>query len=271
MYSVDMLKYHILAFRVCGLWPNENGSWLYDCWSLIFLVVIALGFPLSQLVCVLFVDSVDAVVEHLVLTSTVVMASVKGFNVFVQKRKLVQLLDILNGMDEKVAIDKRKYKGIFDPIRKSGAIISLMFVGAYGMAWIILALQVIFSTAEKRGGWSSTYLYPSEYLHKPSIYVGGLFYQAISNFILCILDALVDTYAVILVNILVGHIDVLKVQLQEFDTDERSRNDSTQYQALIRFCENYKDLVRYDELMGDWIGNVQWYNVFLFISVARRF
>lgn len=243
-YSVDFLKYHILMFRVCGLWPNEKGSWLYDCWSTIFVVVVAIGFPLSQLVCVLFVDSVDAIVEHLVLSSTVVMATVKGINVLIQKRKLVQLFGILNQLDENVAIKKRKYQEIFDAIRKNCNNISLLFVAAYGVAWLILVLQAVFSNAGSSSGWSSTYLYPSEYLHKPSIYIGGLVYQATSNLLLCVLDAVVDTYSVILVNILVGHIDILKIQMQEFDAKERSKNDPNQYKSLIQFCKNYDTILR---------------------------
>lgn len=230
-------------FKVCGLWPNERGSWLYDCWSLIFIVVVAIGFPLSQLVCVLFVDSIDSMVENLILSSTVVTASIKGINVLIQKRKLVQLCNIFNAMDDNIAIDKRKYREIFDPILQSGKRISVMFVCAYSTAWLILVLQVIFSSAENNV-WSSTYLYPSDYLHKSSIYVGGLVYQAIANLFLCELDAAFDTCAVILVNLLIGHVDVLKIQLQEFDGNEL---DSKQYQSLIRVCENYKDIMRYED------------------------
>lgn len=239
MYSIGILKYHILMFKVCGLWPNERSSWLYDCWTFIFIVFVAIGFPLSQLVCVLFVDSIDSMVENLILSSTVVTASIKGINILIQKRKLVELCNIFNAMDDNVAINKQKYREIFDPIFKSGKRISMMFVCAYSTAWLILVLQVIFSRVENNV-WSSTYLYPSDYLHKPSIYVGGLFYQAISNLFLCLFDAAFDTCAVILLNLLVGHINVLKIQLQEFDSDKLK-----QYQSLIRFCENYKDVVRY--------------------------
>lgn len=56
---------------------------------MIFVAILIIGFPLPQLVCVFFVNSVDAIVEILVLTY---MASIKGFNLSVQKRKLEQLL-----------------------------------------------------------------------------------------------------------------------------------------------------------------------------------
>lgn len=252
MYSVDSLKYHILSFRVCGLWPNLNGGWLYDCWSALFLICVAFGFPLSQLVCVIFVDSVDGVVEQLLLTSTVAIASAKGFNIYIQKRRLAKLFGILNGMDDELAIDsKSKYKEVFDPLKKIGTVLSFMFLGAYGTAWAILAVQVILSTPEKRAGWSSTYLYPSEYLHKPSIYVGGLFYQGASNLILCAVDAALDTMPVILLNILVGHIEMLKILLREIDTSGRFRQESTQHQALVRVCKNYQKIEKYDGMLGN--------------------
>lgn len=233
-------------FRFCGLWPNEKSGWLYQIWSIIFVVFVCFGFPISQLACIFFVDSVDAIVDHLILTSTVIIAVAKSINVMVRKRKMVQLFNALNAIDENLAIENRKYREIFDIIKKNCDRINNIFLGAYFVAWTILALQAIFSTGHTGGGWSSTYLYPSEFLQKPSIYVSGLFYQAASNLILCVLDAALDTYPVILLNTLSGHIDVLKIQLQEFDAKERQTND---YQSLVRFCENYKNVLKYGDLI----------------------
>lgn len=247
MYSVDLLKYHVAIFRWCGFWPYENGSCLYDCWSVLFSVVVAIGFPLTQLVCVAFVDSMDQIVEHLVLSSTVVMASVKGFNVMIQKRKLVQMFSILAEMDENVAIEKANYKKIFKNVAKNCNMMSYAFFVSYITSWSILVLQVIFSHVENRE-WSSTYLYPSAYWRQPSIYWGVLIFQAVSNLILCIEDAAVDTYAVVLLDILGGHIDVLKIQLREFGAE---RNDSIDYKTLVRFCKNYTSIVRYDGVIDD--------------------
>lgn len=245
MFSENIFRYHILVFRMFGLWPSEKSGWLYNCWSKIFVVVVAIGFPLSQLACVLFVGSVDEIVEHLVLSSTCVTASIKGIIVLIQKRKLVKLLEIINVMDERASIGKREYKEIFDPIMKRSRQLGLMFIGAYGTAWSILALEVIFASVEKRGkSWSSTSLYPSEYLHKPSIYWGCLIYQATSNLILCAVDAAVDTYPPIVLNVLIGHIDVLKAQLKGFAAEDRIKNDREQIQSLIRFCEHYKNILR---------------------------
>lgn len=243
MYSVDPLKLHVAIFRWCGFWPHENGSCLYDCWSVIFSVVVAIGFPLTQLVCVAFVDSMDKIVEHLVLSSTVVMASVKGFNVLIQKRKLVRMFSILDEMDENVAIDKAKYIKIFKNVAKRSRMMNSAFLAAYITSWSILVLQVIFSRVENRE-WSSTYLYPSAYWRQPSIYWSVLIFQAVSNLILVIEDAAVDTYAVVLLDILGGHIDALKIQLREFGAD---RNDSIDYKSLVHFCKNYRSIIRYDD------------------------
>lgn len=245
MYSVDCLNIHVTVFRVCGFWPNEDDGWLYNCWSTIFLIVVAIGFPLSQLSCVLFVDSVDETVEHLVLSSTVVMVTIKGFNVLIQKRKMVQLFNTLNAMDENVVINQEKYREIFGNVSKNCRLLNQTFFGAYIMSWSILSSQIIFSNVEDRG-WSSTYLYPSAYLRQPTIYWSGLIYQALSNLIIVILAAAVDTYAVILLNILNGHIEVFKVQLGEFPVAGGLKNDSKNIQALVHFCENYKGLLRYE-------------------------
>lgn len=240
MYSVDSLKFHVSVFRLCGFWPHENGSWLYDCWSMIFSVVVAIGFPLSQLVCVLFVDSGEKVIEHLILSSTVVMVSVKGFNVMVQKRILIQLFNILTTMDENVVIEKSKYRKILENSARNCRLLTYTFLGSYVVSWSILALQIVFSSVENRG-WSSTSLYPSAYLRQPSVYWGVLIFQAAANFIIILLAAAVDTYAAILMDILGAHIEVLKIQLQEFAV---GRNDSNDFQSLFRFCEKYESILR---------------------------
>lgn len=248
MSTADIFKYHIFMFRVCGIWPNEKGGWLYDCWSVIFYVIVAIGFPLSQLVCVFFVDSVDGVVENLLLVNTCATAAVKGVNLYIQKRKLVQLFSILDKLDENTPIERKKYEEIFEPLIKSGNRISLMFAAAYGTSWTILALQLFLVSADKRG-WSSTYLYPEGFFHMPIIYVGGSIYQATSNLFFCFLDAALDTYAVIFMNILIGHIEVMKIQLQQFTADDSPQNRSRQYQSLIRLCEYYKSILRYEGLV----------------------
>lgn len=247
MYSLDILKNHIIIFRYCGFWPDEKSSWLYVCWSIIYTAIVCICFPISQLVCVFFVDSVDAIVDHLLLTSTLIMASVKGINVMVQKRKLVQLFNTLNAMDENVAVENRKYEEIFQPIMKNSQQLNKICFGAYLSSWIILVMQVIFSSADKRGGgWSSTHFYPSAFLRQQSIYVNGLFYQAASNLLIIVMVGAADTYPIILLNILSGHIDVLKIQLQEFDASEELKNDSNVYRSLVRFCETYKNVLKYD-------------------------
>lgn len=243
MNSLDMLKFHIDTFRIYGLWPNENGSRLYDCWTIIFSVVVAIIFPLTQLACVLFVESLDEIVEHMVLSSTVVMVSAKGFNVLYQKRKLVQLFTALQSMDDNVEIDRQKYREIFENTSKKCRLLSLSFFGAYVMSWSLLALQLAFSDVENRG-WSSTYLFPSPFLRQPSIYWSGICYQAISNLIICTMAAAADTYVVVIINILVGHIDTLKVQLSEMSVDGDIQSCAEDYRSLVRFCEKYRIILR---------------------------
>lgn len=244
-----MLKYHILMFRICGLWSYKNSSWLYDCWTMIFSVVVAICFPLTQLACVLFVETVDEIVEHLILSSTVAMVSVKAFNVLIQKRKLVQLFDDLKSMDENVAIESGKYREIFENVSKKCNFLSQSFFGAYIMSWSILFLQIFISKVEDRGWWS-THLFPSPFLQQPLVYWSGMVYQAASNLIICTFAAAADTYVVVLINILVGHIDALKVQLTEFAVSGDIENGTKDYQALVRFCEKYKTILRCDGVIN---------------------
>lgn len=230
---------HLFAFKVCGLWETEKSSNLYKLWSLFFSYVICIGFPISQIICVFYVNSVNQVVDHLVLTSTVAVVPFKAFNVLYNRKKFEQLLVNLRQMDEKSFIEFPSRSAI----KKKSFFITFMFLCAYLSAWILVALQVIFSPPNARI-WSSTFLYPHEWFHHPVIYVGGLCYQCYSNFMLCFLDAFVDTYGAILLIILDGHIQSVGNKLQSIGQNARDSKYMKNNEELLAICRAYEVCLR---------------------------
>lgn len=241
MDSRLVLKWHIRVFKLCGLWPPEDGSILYSIWIVIFTLAVNIGFPISQLICVLWVDSVNAAVDHLVITSTVIMAVVKGLNVLAKKKTFVELLRLMNELD--ATVTSEEHDKIFKQKFRVSDGLLLLFCANYIGSWTCVAIQVIMSSPAHRL-WSSTYLYPSEFLHDHRIYFGGIIFQSISNLLLVFVDIVVDTYGASLLHVLSGHIEVLGRRFQELRQNGSQANKQHE-KTLIDLCKKYLLIIRF--------------------------
>lgn len=244
MDSLQVLENHIFGFKLGGLWPGKDASVFYHIYSYLLFIVVDLGFPLSQIVCVFFVGSVEEVVDHLVLTSTVWMASFKALNVYFHQSSLQELFEVLKRLDKNVKLpsDQRRFEAIFSFSRHL-VIVSFFF---YLSAWVCIALQVIFSPPEKVV-WTSTLLYPYRWAQGATIYKVGLAFQAASNLYLCSFDALLDTYGVILLNILGGHIDALSSRMRAIG---QAVTGKKAYAELVDCIRSYELCLRFDGTAG---------------------
>lgn len=247
MDSRLVLKWHLRVFKMCGLWPPEEkgtASILYNIWTVIFTLAVNFAFPISQIICVLWVDSVPAAVDHLVITSTVIMAVVKGLNVLAKKKTFVELLRLMKELDATVTPDE--HEKIFKQKFFVSDGLLLLFCANYIGSWLCVAIQVIMSSPEHRL-WSSTYLYPSEFLHNHRIYFGGIIFQAISNLFLVFVDIVVDTYGASLLHVLGGHIEVLGQHVQKLRENCTKINEH-QEKALIDLCKRYLLIIRFGNI-----------------------
>lgn len=241
MNSKDNIKYHILIFKILGLWPSENDSIGYKMWTYIYCILFCFGCPASHLICVFYVESMNAIVDNLVLTSSIIIASMKAINVLLQKRKFVQLSATLKQMDYEISdpISQEKIK----KITKQSHMIFFVFLSIYWSAWTNVVMQVLSASPEERI-WLSTYLIPNEFLNQPNIYLGVLIYQAVANFTLCTLDVPLDTYGAILLHTLAGHVDALGHRLQKLGNDKINQlSSAANKRELVHICKNYVNLL----------------------------
>lgn len=238
MDSLRVLKHQIIVFDVCGVWPPENSPCSYYWKTIIFSLTLL--FPISQLACVFYVDSINEMVDHLIITSSCAMTLIKGYNIIAQRKHFTVLFKILKKMDKET--EQFDYKPIFMPIFKDCRRLFRTFVGAYLTAWGFVLLQVLWSSPAKRL-WPSTHIFPSEFLHKPSVYYGVIVFQAFSNFCFCVLNACIDTYGPILLYILSGHLHVLSIRMQSLG---HTKIDESQEKLLIQYCMNYVLFLRWE-------------------------
>lgn len=218
MDSLKVLKYHIMIFKFFGLWPSENPSIWSRLYSFFVITVILIGFPGTLIASMLFVNSLQQIVDILVITSSLAMAGIKGVNVFYQKRKLIEIFKIIEKLDQDCEFDiEQKY---FKDIFKESKLVFRFFMCAYLVACSFLGTQSVMSK-RGQGLWSSTSLFPFKFAENETLFFIVLIHQGISNFCIVIIDATVDTYAVILSNILGGHVEVLGLRLRSLcDADD---------------------------------------------------
>lgn len=217
-------------FKAYGLWPSANSSTAYNWWTINVFITIGIGLPLSQIVNCLFADSLDQVVQICLLSSTIIVVTVKSVIVYFKGAKLRELLKVLERMDSDVCepehiriIDKR--------LRQSGKIYWGFFI-AYLSSCFILSIQACFAAKEART-WQSTIMYPYDWAKIEWVYTAVLVYQACSNTILCVFAVSGDTYGVILTNILVAHITILRKKCQKMRESQ-----------IKECCLIYEDILR---------------------------
>lgn len=239
MDSCLVLKWHIRLFKLCGLWPPENGSTLYSIWMVFFNWFVNVAYPISQIACGFWIESVDRMVDYVFITSSVIMVVIKGFNVLAKKKYFVELLRLIQELD--ATITTEEYEKHFKPKFQSLNTLLQFFTFTYMGCWVFAVSQDIVADPSQKT-YSSTYFYPSEFLHQRDIYTGGIMFQWIANLCQVIINIFVDTYGAWLTHILGGHIEVLSQRLQSLGINPEDSHD--QEKELIKLCKKYLLIIR---------------------------
>ena len=242
--SATVLKYNILWFKGCGVWPSDQPSILYKIYTVFVLVFVFFSFPLSMFMCVFFVDSVTEMVDHLLGTLTLWQVGIKGFNVYLKKAKLMELLNMLKRMDHHVVTASDK--AIFEPTMWAARFFFKLFCVSYSCVYIVLVLNAILRPYNAVL-WKSTKLFPSDLAHDPYVYLTVLTYQALSNGHLLFVCISVDTYGLFLNNILCAHLDVLRHRLRNlgYPPIENGLPIKSAEHQLLECVQYYKLCIRF--------------------------
>lgn len=161
-----------------------------------------------------------------------------------KKKKFDGLLRIMQSLDDTVTSEEQQK--IFQPIIKETNFIFKSYACCVMSAYSFLVLQVIVAPPEKRI-WPSTFPYPFEFMHQPTIYWGGLIFQAASNSFHVTFDIAADTYGAVLLNVLNGHISLLGMRMRNMDDNMQKTNDpQEQKRLLINYCQRYILILRFD-------------------------
>lgn len=222
--SVKVLKYQILIFRVFGIWPPKTPTIISRLHTFVAFYVLSLGFIGTLSLSIMNVKSVKQVIDNLIISSSVILAFIKGVIIYFNKPKILSLFKILRELDDKVS-DNAERKCLNIIYGHSQKMLKL-FLGAYMTAWIVLVMQSFWADKEK-AFWSSTTLYPHEISQNRIVFWFVLVFQAFANFCLCLVVGAADTYGVILNYLLGGHVDILAIRLQKLGFETEGKEQRT--------------------------------------------
>lgn len=239
MDSREIIGSYVKVFKIYGLWPSEKSSFSYSLWSIVVSIFLYLLHTLFKLSSVVFANSIDEMVGILLVSSAVATISAKAFILKLRNGTFLELLNLIQYMDGKIHVnDQQKFLA---PLINQSQFVFKSFIYYTCLCWTFLVIQVIISPPEKRI-YSSTYFYPYESLKQPIIYVGGLIYEAMGNFLIIPIFVALNYYGVMLLCILVAYIDIFCGRLRSFGN--KNLKISEQLRCLVEICEIYIGISR---------------------------
>lgn len=224
MNSLQSMKYHILLWQFCGLWPPKHNPNWYRIYGFIFYLIFFILFPLSLIIKLFFVDNFNELIETMLPCFSVALASVKGFNVFMKQIKFFELFDVMEKLD--VAVQTTEQRLILKNVLNSSQNLFNLSCFFYVLS-LTSAFIAVFRADERILIWPSWY--PFDWKTNDYIYYTILMYQYISNFFVVLIDSSVDSYGAGLNNVLGGHIDILGVRLKNIPSN--MLNNDTQIKS----------------------------------------
>lgn len=250
MLTMQSMKFHILVWKICGVWPDTQSQQIwYPFYAILFFGIIFIIFPVCMILNLIWVDNLNQVVETLLICSTCVLASLKGFFVLLKQSKLRELFAIINEMDMHVKTDVQKdiIKVAIKECRTLIFVASGLYYGGVNSAFILSFLG-----SERALMWPSWY--PCiHYENSTVIFFTLAIYQYVASLFVALMDSSVDIYGSALNKMLGAHLDILGIQLKnlgiEPDKNTQIKNGTKQLDVLqnkwereLSECADYHNL-----------------------------
>lgn len=221
--SMNVMKYHILVWKICGVWPPDHKPLWYKFYSIILFGIVFLIFPSLIVLNLFVVTNLNGVIETLLPCSTCALASIKGYLIFQNRNKLEKLFDIIRQLDAAVKTDEQRnlIETALKESKKLVIFFSFLYYGGVNSAFLLAFLSK--DTILMWPSWI-----PFNYEYSMILYNCIIFYQYISSLFVAIIDTSADLYGSCLNKVLRAHLDVLGMQLEHlgFGLNDKERSEN---------------------------------------------
>lgn len=221
-----MMRYHQFVWQVTGLWPPDTTNGQNRCFGRIYPLyrVLVFGilyvlFPACMLLNLLFVPDIGAAVNTLLVSSTVVLAAVKGALIWYNRAAIRALLIAIGALDACLVSGEQRVL-IERALRDARRIVIMLSILYYGGCVFGLVLTQI---NHPDGGDAELaeplLMWPSWYPGVPwqrggAVLAVVLVFQMCGSCAAVLMDSSADVYGAAVFVLLGAHFDALGLRLE---------------------------------------------------------
>lgn len=209
LLSMQALRYHIFVWKVCGFWSLPGNPIWYRFYSTALCIIFYIMYPLWVAVQVLFVDSLDKMIEILLILPTA-CAGMKGYFVILRRRELHMLFELVDRMDSFVQRTEQT-EVIKKETYESMRLVKMLSIFYYST--VVSTFMIAFLPEERRFMWKA--YFPFGYEDNLGIYYSCLLFQLVASFFVSFIYSSLDLYGSVLYKLLGAHIDILGKKFKE--------------------------------------------------------
>lgn len=197
---------HLFVFKTFGLWPGEQTFRDFSRLLFAFCFTI-LGYICLLLLSTLFVDSIEQILNNLIVITSLIIVYVKGLIFYYNQSEFLHALDLLVVLERKFC---RNIRSESSKIRKAcalGRTLFLSFSFCYASVWISWAIQTIQTSFEDQTSTSNGTAIDQ---YKT---ISAFLFKAYALSVVVIFLTIFETFGIIKNIILSAHIDLLSDRL----------------------------------------------------------
>lgn len=241
MLSLKAMRYHIMVWKVCGLWTLPGDPLWYRIYSTVLYIIFYVLYPLCIALQILFVDNFGEMIDILLILPTA-CAGMKGYFVILKRCEVRNLFVLIDRMD--MIVRKEEHRQMIEKeIVESMLLVKVLSVFYYST--VVSSFMVAFLDEERRFMWQS--YYPFDYQHNLGIYYFFLIFQLVASFLVSFIYSSLDLYGSALYKVLGAHIDILGKKFKTLGRQEEGL-DLPKHKLDELIKEDVKECVIYHSL-----------------------
>lgn len=229
-------RLQVFVMRLTGLLPTTNDPPWYKWLTIVFFCSVGILLPWSQLVNIVFVQTIPAAMHHSFLPLNFWATAFKAAVIHYRRDDIRQLFRIHDGLWRATGCGRK----IDVNIREQIATATL-----YLMTWLAVVVQSVLSESED-AMLPSTAHWPYDFAQAQAVYWIVLTLQIAISVGYIIWAAVGDLFYIGTINTACGHITQLNEQLKCVGTEIVTGEDLDLrfYKDLVECCRQYEDCLR---------------------------
>lgn len=245
MQSMKLMNYHIIAWKILGIWPPKHKPFWYKCYTIFVFAVPLFLFPLLMFINLFSVNDLKEGVETMLPLVTVALATTKASLLFANQKKLKDLFELLGEMDSTIKLESHRMVivGAVQESRRVLAFICSIYYGGVSFAFVIAVYL-------REMMWPSWFPFRCGYYDNVVLYYAMVLFQYSSNMVHALIDSTVDMYGSTLLKLLGCHFDIIGMRLEHFNVDNINLSDPDCGKDYVEemYKKNLHECIEYHKL-----------------------